>query len=93
MNEYKLSAETITSIKDLLIDEYNYIWDGTSTPVMISSTDAFVYLGILPDEINADGEIVSYLSGLHFDILTIKEISVQSPIKLHNPIVPKHKFA
>jgi hypothetical protein len=94
MNEYKLSTETIQSIKNLLIDEFNYDWDGQTQLIMLNETDAFVYLGILPDLINTEtNEIISYLNGLHFDILTIKQIIIPNDILSHNPINPKHKFA
>ena len=94
MKEYKLSTTTIEIITQFLKSEFDYDWDGSNTPQMLNQTDCFVFLGQLPNEINAEtGDVISYLEGLHFDILTNKDLTITEGINQHNPINPKHQFA
>ena len=57
------------------------------------TSGTFVYIGEIPNEINTDGEIISWLSGYHFDLQISNEIEIPEYITEHNPTNPKHKFA
>lgn len=90
--EYKLSATTVEQIAAFLSAAFNFQFEGKSA--MLNQTDALIYIGILPNEINAEtGEVLSYLEGLHFDILTNKDLTITEGINQHFPSEPKHKFA
>ena len=89
--EYKFSATTTEQIGTFLKSNFNFDFDEKSA--MLNQTDALVYLGQLPNEINKQGEVLTWLNGLHFDILTDKELTLTQGIIEHNPNNPKHKFA
>ena len=94
MKQYKLSTTTIEIIAQFLKQEFNFDWDGTNTPQMLNVTDCFVFLGKLPNETNIEtGEVISYLDGLHFDLLTNKELLIPAEITQHKSLNPKHTFA
>ena len=94
METYKFSTDNIEIIAQFLKDEFEFNWNGTNTPQMLNETDCFVYLGQIPNQINAEtGEVISYLDGLHFDIKTSKELSIPVEITQHKPLNPKHTFA
>jgi hypothetical protein len=97
MKEYKLSTTTIEQITQFLKSEFGFDWNGLNENAMLNQTDCFVFVngnGQVPNEINAEtGEVVSYLDGLHFDILTSKDLTIPEGITRHFPINPKHKFA
>ena len=92
MREYKLSAETIEQIKAFLLENFEFEFEGKS--VMLNQTDAFVYLGQLPLEVDPkSGEVTKWIDGLHFDILTKLDLTIPEVITRHFPVSPKHKFA
>jgi hypothetical protein len=92
MREYKLSAINIEQIEAFLLENFDFEFDGKS--VMLNQTDAFVYLGQLPLEVDPkSGEITKWIDGLHFDILTTKELNIPEVITRHYPNNPKHRFA
>lgn len=94
MNEYKLSATTIERITQFLKQNFDFDWDGSTTPQMLNATDCFVFIGQIPNEINTEtGEVISWLDGLHFDILTNLDLIIHEGINQHNPVNPKHQFA
>jgi len=101
MKEYKLSANSIEIITQFLKSEFDFNWNGSNTPQMLNNTDCFVFIGQIPNEtkhgINKAGmptiKILSYLNGLHFDILTSKELELPNEIIEHIPINPIHKFS
>lgn len=94
MNEYKLSTTTIEQIIQFLKSEFDFDWGGTKTPQMLNATDCFVFIGQIPTEINQEtGEVISYLDGFHFDLLTTKDLIIPEGVIQHNPINPKHQFA
>jgi hypothetical protein len=89
--DYKLSAATIEQIAIFLKINFEFEFEEKSN--MLNQTDAFVYLGILPNEIDdKTGKVISYLDGLHFDILTDKELVLIEGISKHFPTEPKHQF-
>jgi hypothetical protein len=93
MIEYKLSATNTQIIKEFLFNNFEYNWNEIKQGDMLNTNDAFVYLGELPNEINdKTGEVISYLKGLHFDILCKNEIEIPIEITLHKPNNPKHNF-
>ena len=94
MKQYKLSTTTIELIKSFLKKEFDFDWNGLNTPTMLNETDYFVFIGQIPNQINAEtGEVISWLDGLHFDLLTNKELSIPTEITQHKPLNPKHTFA
>ena len=94
METYKFSTDNIETIVQFLKDEFNFNWDATNTPQMLNETDCFVYLGQIPNQINPEtGEVISWLDGFHFDILTSKELSIPTEIIQHKSLNPKHTFA
>lgn len=96
MNEYKLSAENTQQIKEFLFHVFNYQWNEITQLAMLNNTDAFVFIngnGLIPNHVNNEtGEVLSYLQGLHFDILTKNELEVPEAITRHYPTNPKHQF-
>ena len=94
MKKYKFSTNGIENIKSFLKQEFNFDWNGSSTPQMLNTTDCFVFLGQLANEINEEtGEVISWLEGFHFDILTSKDLTISEGINQHNTTNPKHQFA
>lgn len=97
MNEYKLSANTIEQITQFLKSEFGFDWNGLNENAMLNQTDCFVFVngnGRIPNEINTEtGEVVSYLDGLHFDILASKDLTIPEVITRHFTTTPKHQFA
>jgi hypothetical protein len=94
MNEYKLSAENKSQIKEFLFQVFNYEWNEVTQSAMLNNTDAFVFIGLIPEAINEEtGEVLSYFSGLHFDLLSSLNITIPESFVIHNPITPKHRFA
>ncbi len=90
--EYKFSATTTKQIAAFLKQNFDFDFEQKSN--MLNNTDALVYLGKLPNEIDdKTGEVISYLDGLHFDIQTDKELKLNKGIISHNPNNPKHNFA
>lgn len=82
MKQYKLSTATIEIITQFLKNEFGFDWDGSKTPQMLNETDCFVFIG----EIETG-------AGLHFDLLTGKDLIIPEGISQHNPTNPKHTFA
>lgn len=97
MIEYKLSTTTIEQITQFLKSEFDYDWNGLNENAMLNQTECFVFVngnGQIPNEINTEtGEVISYLEGLHFDILTCKDLIIPEGITRHFPSEPKHQFA
>lgn len=97
MKKYKLSTTTIEQITQFLKSEFGFDWNGLKENAMLNQTDCFVFVngnGIIPNEINTEtGEVISYLEGLHFDILTDKDLTIHEGIIRHFPENPKHLFA
>lgn len=97
MNAYKLSTATIEVITQFLKSEFDFDWNGLNENAMLNQTDCFVFVngnGRIPNEINTEtGEVISYLDGLHFDILTSKDLIITEGINQHFPSEPKHQFA
>lgn len=92
MREYKLSAINIEQIEAFLLENFEFEFEGKS--VMLNQTDAFVYLGQLPLEVDPkSGDVINWIEGLHFDILTEKELVIPEGITRHYPNNPKHQFA
>lgn len=91
MFEYKLSAESKENII-LFLQSIEVEWFGILSPISFT-TGTFVYIGEIPNEINAEGEIISWLSGYHFDLQISNRIEIPEYITEHNPINSKHKFA
>jgi hypothetical protein len=92
MREYKLSATNIEQIEAFLFESFEFEFEGKSG--MLNKTDAFVYLGQLPLEVEPKtGEVTKWIDGLHFDILTEKELNIPEGIIRHYPRNPKHQFA
>jgi hypothetical protein len=92
--EYKFSASTIEEIFIFL--KSNFDFDFEEKSAMLNNTDALVFIngtGKIPNEVTEQGEVISYLDGFHFDILTSKELNITEGIKAHFPNNPKHKFA
>lgn len=94
MNIYKFSTNKIENIKSFLKSQFAFDWDGTTTPKMLNATDCFVFIGQIPNQINSEtGEVISWLDGFHFDILTNKDLTIPEGINQHFPAEPKHQFA
>lgn len=97
MKKYKLSAPTIEIITQFLKSEFDFDWDDLKENTMLNQTDCFVFVngnGQVPNEINTEtGEVISWLDGLHFDILTNLDLIIHEGINQHNPVNPKHQFA
>jgi hypothetical protein len=92
MREYKLSAATIEQIQAFLLENFDFKFEGKS--VMLNQSDAFVFLGQLPLEVDPkSGEVTKWVDGIHFDILTTKELNIPQGITRHYPTNPKHKFS
>ena len=93
--EYKFSATTTEQIGIFLKSNFNFDFDEKSA--MLNQTDALVYIngnGKIPNTTNPEtGEVISYLPGLHFDILTDKDLTITEGVNQHFPDNPKHKFA
>lgn len=93
MNEYKLSAANTQIIKEFLFKNFEYSWDEITQGIMLNTTDAFVYLGQIAETLDSEtGEVISYLKGLHFDILSKNELIFPHNILIHHPLNPRHKF-
>jgi hypothetical protein len=91
MKEYKLSATTIEEIEAFLLESFDFEFDGKSA--MLNKTDSFVFLGQLPLEIDSkSGEVTKWVDGIHFDILTTKELNIPQAITRHYPTNPRHQF-
>jgi len=95
MKEYKLSAQSVEQIEAFLLANFNFEFKGNSS--MVNQTDCFVFInenGQIPNQINIEtGEVISWLDGLHFDILTNKDLTIPEGINQHYPSEPKHQFA
>lgn len=94
MKEYKLSAANIEVIIEFINQKFDFNWDAKTSPLMLNATDCFVFIGQIPKDFDSEtGEVYSYLGGLHFDILTSKDLSITEGLKQHFPINPKPQFA
>lgn len=100
MEKHSYSATSIQEIKDFLLENFNIEWDGKS-PIMLSKTDCFVYLGQVPDETRQimnefnlpTIEVISWLNEFRFDVLTGREnIILTNGVTEYMPINPYHNF-